>query len=323
MKSWSKPSCSPPLFDERPASGESGLSGLGLVDGVIDAHAHIFSPQMIAERSALAGRDAWFALLYDCPTARMSTAAELVAAMDRDGVARTVVFGFAFNDQGLCRESNDYVLEAVMAYPDRLSGLCCVSPGMPGAVAELERCLDAGMRGCGELAPDGQGFGDAFRQEGVAAVPARACGVQSGFAAVAACLQERDLPLLVHSNEPVGHRYRGKGRFAPKACLALAAAYPELTIVYAHMGGGLVFYELMPEVRQTLARVHYDTSAVPYLYAPAVYGVAAACAGADKLLFGSDYPLLPVTRYREGLATLDDGSRAAVLGDNARRVYRL
>ncbi len=141
--------------------------------------------------------------------------------------------------------------------------------------------------------------------------------------AVAACLSERGLPLLVHSNEPVGHSYAGKGGFTPEGCLSLAAAYPDLTVVCAHMGGGLFLYELMPEVRRTLSRVYYDTSAVPYLYRPDVYAVAVSCAGADKLLFGSDYPLLPAGRYRDGLATLDDRARAAVSGENARGVYRL
>ena len=48
--------------------------------------------------------------------------------------------------------------------------------------------------------------------------------------------------------------------------LALAQAYPGLTIVFAHLGGGLFLYETMPEVRNVLAGVYYDTAAVPYLY---------------------------------------------------------
>lgn len=288
---------------------------------MIDAHVHVFPPEMVRDRSSLLERDPWFRTLYGSPAARMATAEEVVEAMDVDGVAAAVVFGFAFADQGLCRLMNDYVLEAVATFPGRLAGLCCVSPDRPGAVAELERCLDAGLRGCGELAPDGQGWGRSFSSG--AAERGRGVGARAGMDAVAACLSERDLPLLVHSNEPVGHSYPGKGDFTPEDCLSLAAAYPDLTIVCAHMGGGLFLYELMPEVRRTLSRVYYDTSAVPYLYRPDVYRVAVSCTGPDKLLFGSDYPLLPARRYSDGLAALDDEARAAVSGENARRVYRL
>ncbi|MFH0915336.1 MAG: amidohydrolase family protein [bacterium] len=290
----------------------------------MDAHVHIFPPDVIRQREAYLGQDTWFDVLYGSPEARMVTADEVVTQMDTAGVALSVVFGFAFRDQGLCRMVNDYVIEAVSRHPGRLAGLACVSPGEPGAAAELERCLDAGLRGCGELMPDGQGFGgslDAANRVGTGARgPARA---PEGLAAIAHCLQERDLPLLVHANEPVGHHYPGKGRFTPEACFALAQACPALTIVFAHMGGGLFLYELMPEVRSALARVYYDTSAVPYLYGPEVYAVAVSCIGEGKLIFGSDYPLLPPGRYFEGLGGLAPGGRAAILGGTAREVFRL
>ncbi len=174
----------------------------------------------------------------------------------------------------------------------------------------MERCLDAGLCGCGELAPEGRGFGEA------------ASGGR-GLAVLTQCLSERGLPLLVHASEPVGHQYPGKGRFTPEACLALARACPQMTIVFAHMGGGLFLYEMMPEVRKTLARVYYDTAAVPYLYGPEIYEVAVSSAGAGKFIFGSDFPLLPAGRYLDGLDRLSGSARAAVGGGNARRVYGL
>jgi len=41
--------------------------------------------------------------------------------------------------------------------------------------------------------------------------------------------------------------------------------------------------------------------------------------GADRLLFGSDYPLLRAEPYRDAFnaAGLDDSEQRAVLGDNA------
>jgi predicted TIM-barrel fold metal-dependent hydrolase len=272
--------------------------------GIVDAHVHIFPPEMIRGRSALLERDAWFGLLYSDPRARMVTAEEVLQEMDDCGIATSVVFGFAFADQGLCRLANEYVIEAVKAHPGRLAGLACVSPEAPGAAEEAERCLAAGLAGCGELVPRGQ-------------------PLERGWHDLAVCLTERGAPLLLHANEPVGHDYPGKGRFPLEMYAGFAAAHPDLTIVLAHMGGGLLFYELMPEVRRTFARVYYDTAAVPYLYDAGLYPVGISCAGMEKIIFGSDFPLLSPSRYFEGMKEFGPEARDAVLGNNARKVFAL
>jgi len=335
MKTWWKRSSSPsaPEAGGRAARDSTGGAGSAPASplvpptvGLVDAHVHVFPEEVIRERDAYLERDEWFGHLYRSPEARMVTGDEVVIHMDAAGVEMSVVFGYAFRDQGLCRLVNDYVIELVSRYPGRLAGLACVSPGAPGAATELERCLDLGLKGCGELMPDGQGFGRIWG----AGAGARGGGAgraggrpANGLAALAGCLEERGLPLLLHANEPVGHHYPGKGDFTPEACFALAQAFPELTIVFAHMGGGLFLYELMPEVRAALVNVRYDTSAVPYLYGPEVYAVAVSCAGEEKIIFGSDYPLLLPGRYQEGLARLAPGPRAAVSAGNARKVFSL
>ncbi len=272
----------------------------------MDAHVHVFPPEIIRRREACLGGDPRFDALYTSPKARMATADEVLTQMEECGVGLSIVFGFAFKDLGLCREANDYVIEAVRAHPDRLAGLACVPAGSPEAVAELERCLDSGMRGCGELAPVSAGVEEL-----------------ADLAALAVCLRERGLPLLVHASEPVGHEYPGKGRFTPQESIALAQAFPGLRIVLSHLGGGAFVYEQMPEVRAILADVFYDAAALPYLYGPGMYEVAVTAAGADKVLFGSDYPLLSPTRCSEGIERLSEPDRDKVRVQNARRVYCL
>lgn len=279
--------------------------------GLVDVHVHVFPPEMIRDRPAYLERDARFRALHASPKAPMATAGEVAAQMDETGVGTSVLVGFAFADQGLCRMVNDYIIESVRDRPDRFAGLACVAPEAPGAVAELERSLDEGLLGCGELAPNGAGPAE----EG--------SGSGSGMRTVGGCLRERDGVLLVHASEPLGHGYAGKGRFTPEACFALAEAHPGLKIIFAHMGGGLFLYETMPEVKRVLADVYYDTAAVPYLYGPEVYEAALASAGAGKFMFGSDFPLLNPARYEAGLQRLPAEARAAVAGDNARRVLGL
>jgi uncharacterized protein len=278
---------------------------------VVDAHVHLFPPEIIHHRQDYLGRDARFDEIYCSPKAHMATAEDLLVQMKACGVDLSVASGFPFTDAGLCKLVNDYVLEQVALHPGRIAGLACVAPGKPGALAELERCLDAGLLGCGELAPVSWAAIEAVR------------GGADGYDAIAGCLRERGLLLLVHASEPVGHAYPGKGRFYPVDCLALAEAYPGLKIVLAHMGGGLFLYESMPEVRKALADVCYDTAAVPYLYRAEVYDAAVSIAGPEKFIFGSDFPLLVPARYHEGLARLAPPVRQAFEGDNARRVFGL
>ena len=105
--------------------------------------------------------------------------------------------------------------------------------------------------------------------------------------------------------------------------MALAQAYPGLKLVLSHLGGGTFLYEAMPEVRAILADVAYDTAAIPYLYSPRIYEVAAAAVGAHKLLFGSDYPLLDPVRCAEGIDRLSVEEQESVLAGNARRIFGL
>jgi predicted TIM-barrel fold metal-dependent hydrolase len=299
MKTWWRPSFSPPLPDVDSGCGSSP-------PGLVDAHVHVFPPELIRRREACLDKDPRFASLYASPTARMATADEVLEQMDESGTDLSIIFGFAFRDLGLCREVNDYVIEAVRSHPGRLAGLACVPVASPGTGKELERCLDAGLRGCGELAP---ASGDSEEV--------------SSLAPVAGCLRERGLPLVVHASEPVGHEYPGKGRFTPEAGVALARTYPGLDLVLSHLGGGLFVYELMPEVRETLASVYYDTAAVPYLYSPKVYEVALLAAGPGKLIFGSDYPLVHPSRCAKGLENLSPEHQQAIRVGNARRIFRL
>ena len=62
----------------------------------------------------------------------MSTADELVEAMDADGVDASVVMGMGWTDHGLAVEVNDYLAESVRRYPGRLYGFGGVSPAWGG-----------------------------------------------------------------------------------------------------------------------------------------------------------------------------------------------
>jgi len=90
--------------------------------------------------------------------------------------------------------------------------------------------------------------------------------------------------------------------------------------VLAHWGGGIFFFNLLKkEVKESMNNVWFDTAASPFLYDPKVYRLAKDIIGADKILFGSDFPLLKPSRYFTELKEtgLEKKDIAKICGENA------
>ena len=278
---------------------------------IIDFHTHVFPPFFRENRAECLGRDSAFKTLYDSPRAKLVGTEELIRSMDENEVQRSVIFGFPWEDSELYTRHNDYIIESAGGYPDRLTGFCCFSPLAQNGAEETERCLNQGLRGVGELAVYGSGITGAV--------------VKNLKEVMSLCLRHSAL-FMLHTNEPVGHEYPGK---TPNTLLQIydfIKAYPSNRIILAHWGGGLLFYALMKkEVRQTLENVWFDTAASPFLYSPGMYRIAGEIIGFEKILFGSDYPLLSPARYVKEIAFdgLSADQQELVLGLNAERLLTL
>ena len=276
---------------------------------IVDFHTHIYPHSVRELRETYLSGDRTFGELFADPRAKMATAEELIAAMDEDGVDRSVVMGIGWTDQGLAREVNDYLIDATSRFPDRLTGFAGVNPAWGGKAAALEgeRCARAGLRGIGELHPSSQSYD---------------LGNESIVTPLMEVVREHGLIVTTHSSEPVGHTYQGKGDTRPEMLWRYIQKYPDVTLVCAHWGGGLPFYALMPEVAEALGNVYFDTAASPFLYDARVFDVVAGLVGAQKILLGSDFPLLRASRLitqvqESGLPSAD---RSAIMGDNAARL---
>lgn len=277
---------------------------------IIDFHTHVFPDEVRANRAEFLERESWFGTLYADPKHKLASAEDVVASMEAAGVDRTVVLGFPWRDGGLCREHNSYILDAVQRYPDKLIGFAIVQPLAAGDAKELDRCLSGGLMGLGEVGPDSQRYD-------IEAKWVLADSVE--------VLLHHDRPLLTHSSEPMGHDYAGKGTITPPRLLKLASNFPDLKIVLAHWGGGLPFYELMPEVRETLRNVYYDSAASTYLYDFDIFPIAARLVGTERILWGTDFPLLSQAKFLKRVRSsgLSEEQLTAVLGGNAARLLRV
>jgi uncharacterized protein len=278
---------------------------------IIDFHTHVFPPRIREQRADYIKRHDCFALLYSNPSAKIITSDELIDSMDKTGIDKSIILNLGWGSEEICRETNDYILESITKYPDRLIGFCTIQPAVGDkAIRELERCAQCGAKGLGEMRPSEQGF------------DLRNAGLMKPLAEI---MVAKGLIFLLHASEPVGHSYTGKGEITPQIIYPFIESYPELKVVCAHWGGGLPFYALMPEVEKALANIYFDTAATPFLYKPQVFERVADLVGSRKILFGSDYPLLPQKRIIDQIKSgnLTDTDKARILGDNARRLLSI
>lgn len=278
---------------------------------IIDAHVHIFPLEIVQRRAEFCQRDRWFAELYSDPRARLATAEDLIASMNEAGITVSIAAGFPWSDPGLCAYHNEYLAEVAQRSAGRIAWLATVVPHQRQAASEAERCFQRGASGVGELNADAQGF--AWDEP------------EALSDLVESCIAARR-PIMAHVSEPLGHRYAGKGTAWPQRFVRFLERFPDVTVVAAHWGGGLPFYELMPEVARATSNVVYDSAASTYLYRFRVFRLVVDLVGPQRVLFASDYPVLRQKRFLERVqseGTLTESELRAVLGENAQRIYGL
>ncbi len=277
---------------------------------IIDTHTHIFPEQVKKDRSRYFDNEPEFKLLYNSPKAAICNIVDLLKSMDRYQVDISIICGFPWRTPEYTKQNNDIIIESVKKYPDRIKGLACFDAAWEGAADEALRCIDAGLCGAGELA---------FYLSGI---DKKALAFLDPVMAV---LREKgNLPCMIHTNEPVGHKYPGKTPITLEQIYTLAKTFPDNKIILAHWGGGIFFYNIMKkETKAVLKNIWYDTAASPFLYDSQIYDFAVATGVADKVLFGTDFPLLAPDRYYKDMENTNMSSlqKALILGGNASALY--
>ena len=277
---------------------------------IIDVHTHTFPKAIRENREKYFPEEPAFKILYESPHSRLVSASEIVSVMDQENVDISVIFGFPWKNPETFKMQNDYILESVAKYPDRLIGFGCFDPFAPSASVEAKRCLDAGLAGIGELA---------FYESGID----ESCLVQ--LAPIMAICENQDKIVMIHTNEPVGHQYPGKTPNTLSQIYKMIKKFPDNKIILAHWGGGIFFYNLLKkEVKESLKNIYFDTAATPFLYKPEIYKIAAQIGILDKILFGTDYPLLKPARYFKELnqSGLKPDEIKKICGENAARLLK-
>ena len=292
--------------------------------GIIDAHVHLYPAEVSADPAGWAarmGEPLWAALVTPQPGRRVqqgwADCDRLLRDMDAAGVERAVLLGWYWQRHETCIWQNRYYAACVRAHPDRISAFATVqaAAGIDASIEEMTRARDDGLIGLGELNPWSGGRSP----------------LSDAWLAVFAQAVEMRWPVNLHVTDPASRMFPGRVATPLEDVVALAERFPGLRLILAHWGGGLIFHELNAHARKALLHVVYDTAATPLLYDPAIYAAGVRAVGAERVLFGSDYPLMVfpkeqrepdlvrvLAQVRE--AGLDDATLTAVLGGSARRV---
>ncbi|MDR1085929.1 MAG: amidohydrolase [Deltaproteobacteria bacterium] len=277
---------------------------------IVDVHIHLSPPDLVADRSPYLKGEKGLAVLYSDPASPLATTDKLLSDMDSAGVDKALVMGFPWTLEDNARRHNDWLLAECQKYPERLYPLAAFDPRALWAYKHAEQFLNSGGFGLGELCVYDEGLNPA---------------ILDSLEALGALCKTRNLPMLVHVNEPIGHQYPGKAPMEISQIYSLVKRCHGVKLILAHFGGGLPFLAaLRKEVKENLATTYFDTAAMPFLFQPQTLALAYKILG-PKFCLGTDYPLLKTARYQKYFtdAGLSPEETEAVSGGTAARFLEL
>jgi predicted TIM-barrel fold metal-dependent hydrolase len=225
----------------------------------------------------------------------MHDAAELVARWDESGVEQGLISVLDSHD---VPGSNDRTRLACERYPDRIKGYVYLyPPDVEGSLAELERCRSFDCFRGVKLHPSGDVY----------------YPFHDGYYPVYEAIERAGLPVLWHSGtSPYSH---------PLQIAVVARDFPGTPHVLAHFALADLTWECFPAAKLA-ANVMVDTSANPII---PVINEWIERFGAERMLWGSDFPFYDVAYEHQKLAYLaaSDADRQRIASGNARRVFGL
>ncbi|MDR2049756.1 MAG: amidohydrolase family protein [Treponema sp.] len=244
---------------------------------VIDFHSHIY-PEKIAAKAVVSTE-----AFYTIPAWGRGTPEDLAAAGRNGGIDRFVVFSAAAVPAQVA-SINNYIASVCAggtktgrdAGAPVFTGFGTLHPGMENPGGEIERIKSLGLRGV-KFHPDMQKFNiDDERMMKIYA------------------LLEGNLPVIFHTGD---YRYSYSH---PARLASVLDAFPRLTVVAAHFGGWSLFDLALEYFRER--RCYFDlSSSIPYLGRRRAEELIRIY-GAERMLFGSDYPIWdPGKCYKEFL----------------------
>jgi hypothetical protein len=240
---------------------------------------------------------------------------EMLAEYDACGIERILLL--AWNNQsvsGLPPVSNEFIAEVVEKHPGRFFGAAMVDPPTgEQAPTQLDHAIRNLHLAALKLHPQAQNFLPNDRR---------------AYPLYEKCVELR-VPVIFHSgttNWGGGLPGGGGVKLAPSNPMYIddvAADFPELKILMAHPGWPWQDEQLA--IIQHKENVHLDLSGWSPKYLQPILLTYMSKLIPDKVMFGTDYPMLKPARWLKEFDELNlpDDTRRRILSENALRFFRL
>jgi len=283
-----------------------------------DAHIHLYPPSVYNNPENWAttkGEPYWLHCVAPSRGPRLQGWASietLIRDMDAAKVAKAIVLGWYWESSAICVENIAWQGDWLESHPDRLLAFAPFNAnGGQEAVESIDRAFDLDFVGIGELNPPAQGYSYDH----------------TSLIAVIELAGDRGKWVNFHVTDPDTKDYPGKIDTPINELIELAQSFPATRFIFSHLGGMMLLEELAK-----LENVYLDTAATPLLYDSAIYQAAVELVGANRILFGSDYPLrtFPKTQSQPDFvshvrqiqnSSLSEQDKTLILGGNFQRLF--
>ena len=172
---------------------------------LIDSHVHVFPKSFEESRNHLIKKDSTFREMYTNTKSTLSTSENLLHSMDVNNIDFSIITSKGWENYEIAKEANNYLLNSAKKHSDRLGALVGINPNWGDlAIEEIKRCIDQGAIGLGEMHPDTQKF---------------KLNDSKLLSPLMNLAKKNNLIMLMHSSEPLGRKYPGKGKVATASLL--------------------------------------------------------------------------------------------------------
>ena len=252
---------------------------------VIDFHCHVY-PEKIALK-ATAGTDTFYGVL----SKHLGTPEDLLKSAEF--VDRFVIHSVATTPAQV-RKINEY-LSSVVKENGRFIGFGTLHPESDDIEGDIDNLVSLGLKGV-KMHPDIQRFKiDDYRCLKIYEI-----------------CEKRHIPVLLHTGDK---RYDYSN---PDRLRTVCEIYKDLTVIGAHFGGYSMWEEASRELCG-LKSLYVDcSSSLPWIDKETALGIIRRY-GADKVLFGTDYPMHDPAEEAERFLSLglSDDEYKKIFYDNA------
>lgn len=258
---------------------------------IIDAHCHIYPDKIAQKASESTGS------FYDIPMCLDGRVSTLLECGAKAGIDHFVVQSVATTPKQVS-SINNFIASSVAEGNGKFTGLGTLHPDSEDIKADVDEIISLGLKGV-KLHPDIQRFKiDDYRMLKIYE------------------LCEGRLPILIHTGD---HRYDNSN---PNRMMPILDIYKDLTVIGAHFGG----WSMWEDATEKLCKYknfYVDCSSSLYAMTPEKSKELIMTYGANRVLFGTDYPMwepeAEIERFMQ--IELTQKQREDIFYNNAARLF--